>query len=125
LGWHYGMIDRTARQVKATMSVESVSIAQQRGAQEEIVAGVWREILARDAIRVDDDFFSLGGDSVSMLNMLFRLHEIFQVELAPEILLKNPTLAQFTPQVSAALRRVASETAAVSLLPVEREEGTL
>lgn len=43
------------------------------GAWEEYIAAVWQDILRIDAVARDDDFFALGGDSMSALRCLTRI----------------------------------------------------
>jgi len=48
---------------------------------ERLVAGVWREVLALDAIGADDDFLDLGGDSLRAMRVMARL----QAELRDDV----------------------------------------
>ncbi|WP_107051256.1 non-ribosomal peptide synthetase [Streptomyces sp. NRRL S-1022] len=43
------------------------------GAWEEYIAAVWQDVLHVDAVGRDDDFFALGGDSMSALRCLTRI----------------------------------------------------
>jgi amino acid adenylation domain-containing protein len=60
---------------------------------ERTIADVWAEILALDKIGVDDNFFDLGGNSMSILRVNKKLSEIFQEDMAVEILFQYPTIA--------------------------------
>ncbi|TWV53742.1 amino acid adenylation domain-containing protein [Streptomyces misionensis] len=44
-----------------------------RGAAEELVAGVWTELLGRERIGAHDDFFALGGTSLHLARLAARL----------------------------------------------------
>jgi polyketide synthase PksJ len=61
-------------------------------ATEEVLARVWAEILKLDQVGVEEDFFSLGGTSLSIM----RLPALVKRELAREIsvvdLFKYPTI---------------------------------
>jgi amino acid adenylation domain-containing protein len=57
------------------------------------LAAIWREILRRDRISVDDDFFALGGHSLDAVQVLARVRRDFGVELPVRTLYENPTLA--------------------------------
>ncbi|MFJ8888604.1 phosphopantetheine-binding protein [Streptomyces sp. NPDC102402] len=48
------------------------------------VAAVWRELLERETVAVDQDFFELGGHSMLAVQVLYRLTEVTGVELALE-----------------------------------------
>jgi acyl transferase domain-containing protein len=48
---------------------------------EEIVAGIWRELLGIDRIGVHDDFFNLGGHSLLATQLVSEMREVFEVDL--------------------------------------------
>ena len=48
---------------------------------EEIVAGIWRDLLGIDRIGVDDDFFNLGGHSLLATQLVSEVREVFEVDL--------------------------------------------
>ncbi|MGH8259286.1 MAG: phosphopantetheine-binding protein [Steroidobacteraceae bacterium] len=58
------------------------------------LAEIWRAALRVEAIGADDNFFSLGGDSVMMMLILSRVREEFGVELDQGLLFQFPTLRQ-------------------------------
>jgi amino acid adenylation domain-containing protein len=49
---------------------------------EQVVVAVWEEVLELDDIGPDDDFFDLGGDSLSAIQILSRLGKLFDVKLS-------------------------------------------
>ncbi len=60
------------------------------------IAGLWSEYLATsDPIRSTDNFFALGGDSLAMTILLFRIKEELGVDLPPSALLEAPELRAF------------------------------
>jgi acyl carrier protein len=68
-------------------------------AVEDRIIGIWAEVLQiRVPIALDSDFFGLGGDSLAMMMVLFRVGQEFSVELSPAALLEAPT-----PRMLAAL----------------------
>ncbi len=62
---------------------------------ESLVAPIWAEILQRPTVGPESDFFELGGDSVMMVMILFRVNEELGVELPSGVLSEVPTLGQF------------------------------
>lgn len=57
------------------------------------LAELWCEVLGiTERPLSTDDFFSLGGDSMSMVMLEFRIKEQFSVELPASIILEAPTL---------------------------------
>jgi acyl carrier protein len=62
---------------------------------ENIVSGIWAEILQKDEINPGDNFFELGGDSLMTMMVMFRVNDDFQINLPPETIMKAPTLREF------------------------------
>lgn len=60
------------------------------------LAALWCEALSREtAIGPEDDFFTLGGDSLAMTIVLFRVKEVLGIDLPPGALLESPSFASF------------------------------
>ncbi|MGZ2359813.1 amino acid adenylation domain-containing protein [Streptomyces sp. 372A] len=66
-----GKVDRLA--LPAPAAPVGLSGEPPRGADEELIAEVWREVLEVDEVCRDDDFFDLGGDSLLAGEVLSRL----------------------------------------------------
>jgi amino acid adenylation domain-containing protein len=64
-----------------------------RTATEEVIAAIWAEVLERDPISRDDNFFDLGGHSLLATQVISRLRERMQVEVALRSLFETPTVA--------------------------------
>ncbi|MEJ3745202.1 phosphopantetheine-binding protein [Actinomycetes bacterium KLBMP 9797] len=52
-----------------------------RGTTEAQVAAIWGELLHRVPGAVDDDFFALGGQSLTFVQFLARVQQIYGVDL--------------------------------------------
>lgn len=74
---------------------------------EQTMATLWSEVLQiPEQPKVDDDFFALGGDSMSMVTLECRIYEEFSVELPAGTLLSAPTLRELSAKVDAERRRM-------------------
>jgi amino acid adenylation domain-containing protein len=62
---------------------------------EQILAGIWSQILGVERIATHDNFFDLGGHSLLATRVLARLREIFQLELPLRAIFDAPTVAGF------------------------------
>jgi thioesterase domain-containing protein/acyl carrier protein len=63
------------------------------GVIEEELTGIWRELLGIAAPGVDENFFALGGDSITAVRLMSRLEARFEKKLPVAALLEAPTIA--------------------------------
>jgi len=71
---------------------------------EQIITGIWADILGQSNIDIDANFFALGGQSLQAVQCLSRLRQEIPVLLSLSDFFENPTVAQ----QEALLRRLAS-----------------
>ena len=65
-----------------------------RTSAEELLAGLWAEILGLERVGVHDDFLALGGDSLLATRLASRIRDTLQLDLSLPLLLKAPTVAE-------------------------------
>ena len=70
-------------------------------AVEEILAGIYAEVLGIDRIGVDDSFFELGGDSLSAMRLIAAVNLGLDAGLSVRTLFEAPTVAQLAPRIGA------------------------
>jgi amino acid adenylation domain-containing protein len=87
---------------------------------EEIIAGIWSELLSTADIGIHDDFFERGGHSLLATQMVARLRSTFQVDVPLRTFFKNPTIAGLGETVER-LRRSAQGIPAPPLVKVKRD----
>jgi acyl carrier protein len=83
---------------------------------EELLAGIWQEVLGAEEVGVHDNFFELGGHSLLATRVLTRIRNVFQIEMALRGLFESPTIAELAAVVETAQRGAAGELAA----PIKR-----
>jgi hypothetical protein len=69
---------------------------------EEIIAGIWGQLLGVERVGLDDNFFELGGHSLLATQVVSRVRDRLQVEVAVAILFQAPVLASFAQEVERA-----------------------
>src|SRR5436305_7950486 len=87
---------------------------------EEVVAGIWAEVLGRDRVGANDHFFDMGGHSLLAMQVTSRLRRAFDVELPVRDLFEAPTVTGLAARVEA-VRRTGTVPPAPPLLEVPRE----
>jgi amino acid adenylation domain-containing protein/FkbM family methyltransferase len=91
-----------------------------RGPGEEILAAIFAEVLGVERIGIDDDFFALGGHSLSATRVTTRARQALGAELRLRDLFDNPTVRRFAA-AAMAKRQAAAGAAAPPLVRVPRD----
>jgi acyl carrier protein len=89
------------------------------------LAGIWAEVLdirpdnGRPPVGTRDNFFELGGHSLLATQLIFRVYQVFQVELPLRSLFEAATIVEFAEVIE---RAKASGAAPVSpeIAPLDR-----
>ncbi len=87
---------------------------------EELIAGIWADLLKRERVGAHDDFFELGGHSLLATRLLSRMAEALGIELSLRRVFERPTVAGLARLVDEA-RAAGSGMLAPPLKPVPRD----
>jgi len=68
---------------------------------EEVLAGIWGEVLSLDRVGVHDHFFRQGGHSLSAVALITRIRGIFRIDLPVRAVFESPTIAQLATVLAA------------------------
>jgi amino acid adenylation domain-containing protein/non-ribosomal peptide synthase protein (TIGR01720 family) len=60
---------------------------------EQVLAGIFGEVLGLDRVGVHDNFFELGGDSILTIQVVSRVRSLMAVELSPRVVFDTPDIA--------------------------------
>ena len=87
-----GKLDWRALPAPVPASADNVFTAP-RDLTEEIIADIWSEVLGTARISVHQDFFELGGDSLTATQVISRINLAFQIDLPLGVLFEHRTVA--------------------------------
>jgi acyl carrier protein len=93
-----GKLDRKALPTPEFNSVTK-SLREPRTREEEILAGLFAEILHLERVGIDDNFFDLGGHSLLATRLINRIRSALGIEVSVGILFASPTVADLAPQL--------------------------
>ncbi len=94
-----GKVDRKALPAPGDGVWDEKQDALPRNQTEELLVGIWREVLGTEKVGIHDGFFELGGHSLLAISAITRIRKIFQLEVPLKALFENPTVAGFCKHV--------------------------
>src|SRR5271166_428145 len=105
-----GKIDRKALPEPEGIDLFTQEYVAPRDPTEEILVGIWAEVLGRERVGIHDNFFDLGGHSLRATQVVSRVWERFdrRVALPVRALFEAPTVAELAEWVAIGMQ---SETA--------------
>jgi amino acid adenylation domain-containing protein len=89
-----GKLDRRALPAPVALEDER-PYTPPRGALEEVIAGVWADVLALPRVSVDRNFFELGGHSLLATQVVARVTRLFRMRVTLRSFFEHPTVREF------------------------------
>jgi Condensation domain/AMP-binding enzyme/AMP-binding enzyme C-terminal domain/Phosphopantetheine attachment site len=83
---------------------------------EEVMAGIWSEVLGLDRVGIHDNFFHLGGHSLLATRVVARLREAFGTPFPLRKIFEEPTIARLAQVLDDTIK----VNRGVQTLPIER-----
>ncbi|HEX6862760.1 MAG TPA: condensation domain-containing protein, partial [Thermoanaerobaculia bacterium] len=87
---------------------------------EELLAGLWAEVLGLERVGIHDGFFDLGGHSLLATRLVARLRGAFGVELPLRALFERPSVAELAKLLDSRTR----QSHGLAAPPLERASGS-
>lgn len=92
-----GKVDRTALpEPDRTRPDLAETFVAPTTAVEEVLTGIWAEVLNIEQAGIHDNFFELGGHSILVTQLVSRIRDALQVELALRTVFDAPTVFELT-----------------------------
>jgi amino acid adenylation domain-containing protein/non-ribosomal peptide synthase protein (TIGR01720 family) len=118
-----GKLDRQALRERSEAEQTASTAYRAPGSDiERTLAGVWQQVLGRERIGTDENFFEIGGDSIKAIQIVSRLNGAgYKLKMGD--LFTNPVIAQLAGRVERVVRTAEQGviTGTIPLIPSQRE----
>ncbi|ODH00205.1 non-ribosomal peptide synthetase [Nostoc sp. KVJ20] len=94
-----GKVDRKALPAPDFHNTQAVNFVAPRTPIEEVLAGIWANVLHLEKVGVLDNFFDLGGHSLTTIRVMSQVNETFQMKLPLRHLFTAPTIAELAQTI--------------------------
>jgi amino acid adenylation domain-containing protein len=105
-----GKIDRRALPAPENLHLQvNATYVLPRTEQEQTITNIWQQILNIEKVGIYNNFFELGGDSLSATQVISQLRKTFQVELSYQSFFNAPTVAELAEVITQKLAEQTDE----------------
>ncbi|MBD2435190.1 non-ribosomal peptide synthetase [Nostoc sp. FACHB-110] len=100
-----GKVDRKALPMPDAQNTQLAgSFVAPRTYVEKVLADIWADVLHLEQVGVFDNFFDLGGHSLTTIRVMSQVNEIFQMQLPLRHLFTAPTVAELAQTIESTSR---------------------
>ena len=96
-----------------------------RTSVEKAIASLFAEVLKIDRVGIDDNFFDLGGNSLSATQLISRLRDTFKLELSLNLLFEFPTVIGLAESFQVLQTTTENISSSITDTEDEYDEGVL
>ncbi|MBL1265170.1 AMP-binding protein, partial [Methylomicrobium sp. RS1] len=118
--WQDGTLDAYATQQTGRSASAAVAV-DELGEFERQIAAIWGEVLNVDVVAPQKSFFALGGQSITVMQVIALLRERLDVIIEPRLFFEKPGLREFAAAVQALL---SDQTQPFTETPIVRIDQT-
>jgi amino acid adenylation domain-containing protein len=103
-----GKLDHRALPQPDVEAYSGIEYEAPQGEVEEFLAAIWREILGAERVGRQDEFFNLGGHSLSAMQVIVRIRAELSVSLPMKVIFECPVLWRLAQRVDEGLLEAVS-----------------
>ncbi|OQS16456.1 non-ribosomal peptide synthetase, partial [Nocardia donostiensis] len=103
-----GKLDRKALP-EPVFAADAADFRAPRTQAEQVVAGIFADVLSQERIGVDDNFFDLGGNSLVATQVVSRIGAAFGIQLGVRALFETPSVAGIAARAETAAQQGQTE----------------
>jgi amino acid adenylation domain-containing protein len=115
-----GKLDRHALPAPEEIVSRETTFIAPRTPVEEVLAGIWGQLLGVKQVSINDNFFELGGHSLLATQVISRIRTTFNVEIPLPQLFESANLAVLATQIEIAMQGEQQEIKPIT--PVSRNQ---
>ncbi len=82
-------VDKLADKLQANFVAPKTSVEKQ-------LTKIWKDLLRVNQVGIHDNFYAIGGDSLSTTSMVIEIEDRFNTEISVESFLRLPTIETIT-----------------------------
>ncbi len=98
-----GKVDRKALpEPDVSKQIKGKTFVAPQSSNEKAIAEIWKEVLELEAVGINDNFFDLGGTSLNVIQLSWKLKETFGKEIPAAELFRNLTISYLNDYFSEA-----------------------
>jgi amino acid adenylation domain-containing protein len=112
-----GKLDRHALPAPEEIVSRETNFLAPRTPVEEVLAGIWGQLLGVAQVSINDNFFELGGHSLLATQVISRIRTTFNVEIPLPQLFESANLAALAAQIEIAMRGEQQEIKTITPVP--------
>ncbi|MGV2831540.1 amino acid adenylation domain-containing protein [Myxosarcina sp. GI1(2024)] len=98
-----GKVDRKALPAPSILRTEADFVPASTPI-ENLLAGIWAEILNLEKVGINHNFFELGGHSLIATRVISQIRQVFETELPLRSLFERPTIAGLAQEIEQAIK---------------------
>jgi acyl transferase domain-containing protein/thioesterase domain-containing protein/acyl carrier protein len=97
----------------------STGYTKPRDKTEQTLVELWRQLFGIREIGIHDDFYELGGDSLSAVQLVMRINQTFDIKLSSHILLQVKTVAGLARMIETSAPGAPTSSLIIEIQPGE------